>query len=419
MEAFINRDTIQNSLKNPFIIVTEKRKRNFATQKTETSNSNPCGYIEKHFILLLMKINICYLACITLRRPLVIWRTYNTAIIRLRKDFWGGNIPKLFHVGGKYYFNMYSPGWPSKAYNNIWKSELRRHAPGNMGDEKPFFAFLAITRKCPMKCEHCFEWDNLNQKESFTKEELLKVIDMYQQEGVQQFHFSGGEPMTRLKVLLELLRFSKEKSQCWVVTSGFNCTEENARLLKEAGCKGVMVSIDHHIPEMHNIFRGHSDSFDHATNAVRAVKKAGMVCAICVCATKSFIDGGHLLPYFEFAKNLGVHFVQLLEPKSVGHYEGKNVTLEENHIQILEDFFKKVNHSKKYKEYPTLLYHGYHQRRIGCLAGSRSVYIDSAGDVHSCPFCHTSSFNIIELIRKGNRTIPKKENVCPQFNKIA
>ena len=141
------------------------------------------------------------------------------------------------------------------------------------------------------------------------------------------------------------------------------------------------------------------------SNAVKAVKKAGMVSARSVCVTKAFIDG--------------VHFVQFLEPRRIGHYEGKNVLLKENHIQALEEFFKKVNHSKEYKNYPTLLYHGYHQRRVGCFAGSRSIYIDSAGDVHSSPFCHTKAFNIIELIRAGNDKTPMKENVCPQFNKIA
>ena len=264
-----------------------------------------------------------------------------------------------------------------------------------------------------MRCEHCFEWDNLNQKESFTKEDLLKVVDLYQREGVQQFHFSGGEPMVRFKDLLELLKYAKGKSECWVLTSGFNCTKENAKLLQAAGCKGVVVSIDHYIPELHNIFRGHADSFDHATNAVKAVKNAGIVTAISVCVTKAFIDGGHLLPYFKFAKNLGVHFVQFLEPRSIGHYEGKNVLLEENHIKLLEEFFKKVNHSKEFKNYPTLMYHGYHQRRVGCFAGSRSIYIDSAGDVHSCPFCHTKSYNIIDLIRKGTQSIPKKGKQLP------
>jgi MoaA/NifB/PqqE/SkfB family radical SAM enzyme len=391
---------------------------NKAERITAGISTSRCSIIERNIVWIAIRLRILYLACRELKQPLIIWKTYRS-LIRLRKDVWGGDLKKLYRIGGKYYFNMYTPSWPSRTYDNIWKSELRRHIPNTVSEEKTFFAFFAITRKCPMRCEHCFEWDNLNQKESFTKRDLFKVLDIYHNEGVQQFHFSGGEPMTRFKDLVELFKYNKGKSECWVVTSGFNCTYENAKLLKEAGCKGVVVSIDHYIPELHNIFRGHTEAFSHAINAVRAVKQAGLVTAISVCVTKAFIDGGHLMLYMEFAKELGVHFVQMLEPRSIGHYEGQNVLLQEKHIKTLEGFFKEMNHSKKYKNYPTLLYHGYHQRRVGCFAGSRSVYIDSAGDVHSCPFCHTSSFNIIEQIRKGNLNIPKKENSCPQFNKIA
>ncbi len=109
-----------------------------------------------------------------------------------------------------------------------------------------------------MRCEHCFEWDNLNQKESFTKEDLLNTVKLYQQQDVLQIHFSGGEPMVRIKDLLAIIEYASKKSECWVLTSGFNMTKENAGLLKEAGCKGVVVSIDHYIPEMHNLFRGHA-----------------------------------------------------------------------------------------------------------------------------------------------------------------
>jgi len=270
-----------------------------------------------------------------------------------------------------------------------------------------------------MRCEHCFEWDNLNQKESFTKDDLFKVVDLYQKEGVLQFHFSGGEPMVRFKDLVELIRFASKKSECWVLTSGFNVNDRTAKQLKEAGCKGMVVSIDHYIPEMHNLFRGHSSSFEKATDAVQAARKAGLIVSISVCATKPFLNGGHLLPYISFAKNLGVQFVQVLEPRSVGHYEGKNVLLEKKHIEELEKTFTEVNHSPVYKDYPTLLYHGYHQRRVGCFSGSRSVYVDSAGDVHACPFCHTKSYNIIELVRNNEKHLPKKENTCPQFKKIA
>ena len=71
------------------------------------------------------------------------------------------------------------------------------------------------------------------------------------------------------------------------------------------------------------------------------------------------------------------------------------------------------------EDFPTMMYHGFHQRRVGCYSGSRSVYVDSAGDVHACPFCHNKSYNIIDLVRKNVSQLPAKENKCPQFGKIA
>lgn len=225
--------------------------------------------------------------------------------------------------------------------------------------------------------------------------------------------------MVRIKDLLQLIHFASKKSECWVLTSGFNVNDHTARQLKQVGCKGMVISIDHYIPELHNLFRGNDTSYQQAVMAVKAARQEGIVVSLSVCATKHFIEGGHLMPYLDFAKSLGVQFVQVLEPRSVGHYEGKNVMLQEKHIAILEQIFTKVNHSPAYKDYPTMLYHGFHQRRVGCFSGSRSVYVDSAGDVHACPFCHTKSYNIISMIRKGDGKLPKKENWCPQFGKIA
>lgn len=376
------------------------------------------GRVERTITWWAIKLRIFYFACTVLKRPGLIIKTFKT-LLSLRNNVWGGDLKKIYKIGGKYYFNQYTPGWPSKNYDELIKSELRRHASPLSSEEKLSFVFLAITRKCPMRCEHCFEWDNLNQKEVFTKDTLFKTIDLFQKQGVLQFHFSGGEPMVRFKDLVQLIKFASRKSECWVLTSGFNFTRENAQILRQVGCKGVVVSIDHYLPEMHNLFRGNASSFDGAINAVKEAKLAGMVVSISVCATKGFIEGGHLLPYLNFAKGLGVHFVQVLEPKNVGHYNDKDVLLAARHINELDAVFKLVNHSTAYRQYPTMLYHGYHQRRVGCFSGSRSVYVDSIGDVHACPFCHTKSYNVIELLEKGKENLPIKENKCPRYEKIA
>jgi MoaA/NifB/PqqE/SkfB family radical SAM enzyme len=375
-------------------------------------------YLERAVIWWAIKSRIFYFACVILRKPAVIRRIFKK-MLSLRNSVWGGDLKKMYKVEGRYYFNLYTPGWPSKAYDDLIKAELKRQASPMVEREKLSFIFLAITRKCPLRCEHCFEWDNLNKKESFTKEDLYKVIDLYQKEGVLQIHFSGGEPMVRIRDLIDLVQYASVQSACWVITSGFNFTASNAWLLRTAGCTGVVVSIDHYIPELHNLFRGKEDAFQNAINAIVYAKRYGLVTSLSVCATKTFLDGGHLGPYMDFAKSLGVQFVQVLEPRQVGHYADKDVLLDEHHITLLEQTFTKMNHAPEYSNHPTLLYHGYHQRRVGCFSGSRSVYIDSAGDVHACPFCHTKSYNIISLIRANETVLPEKENKCPLFEKIA
>jgi MoaA/NifB/PqqE/SkfB family radical SAM enzyme len=399
------------------IPATQMATRAESIQQNSPNNGAP-GMFKRVLINWAIKCNIFWLSVVWLRNPRTIWKVYQH-MIKTRDAIWGGPMKKVYEVDGRYYYSIYSPGWPSKAYNNVIKRELLRHTHPDLSAEKPSFIFLAITRKCPMRCEHCFEWDNLNQKESFTKDDLLKTVQLYQQQDVLQIHFSGGEPMVRIKDLLDIIAFTSPKSECWVLTSGFNMTAQNARLLKQAGCRGIVVSIDHYTPEMHNLFRGHADSFKMAVQAVAMARQVGLVTALSVCGTRQFISQGSLLPYLDFARQLGVQFVQVLEPVAVGHYENKNVLLEETHINQLEQLFKKVNHSPEYKDYPTLMYHGFHQRRIGCFSGSRSVYIDSAGDVHACPFCHTKSFNVIDLIRSGQKVLPQKENQCPRFGKIA
>ena len=373
--------------------------------------------MKKKFVWIAIKLRVFLITLIKLRSPrktLVAYRNMD----KLRQETWGGTMRKICKVDGRYYFNIYTPGWPSAAYDRLISSEVLRYSTPEMAIEQLRFIFLAVTRKCPLRCEHCFEWDNLNKKETFSREELIQIVDLYQKQGVNQIHFSGGEPMVRFPDLLEIVRFAAIKSECYVVTSGFNLTRSNAVLLKAAGCRGMIVSIDHYLPEMHNQFRHHPEIFDRAVEGVKASLRAGLVTCLSVCATREFLDGGHLGPYMEFARGLGVHFVQVLEPKAIGHFAGKDVLLEEAHILLLEEFFKKVNQDPACSAFPTLMYHGYHQRRIGCYAGSRSVYIDSAGDVHACPFCHTRSYNIRTILNAQIKTLPEKANYCPRYGKV-
>ena len=202
--------------------------------------------------------------------------------------------------------------------------------------------------------------------------------------------------MLRVKDILNELNSADKKTEFWVLTSGYNFTEENATLLKTAGLKGVVISVDHFDPYRHNVFRGNMNSFKWVEDAVKNASAANLVIAFSICVTREFVSMQNLFAYASLAKNMGAAFIQILEPKPVGHYKDKNVLLEQSQLEVLEAFFWQMNYSGKYTDFPLVNYHGYYQRSTGCFAaGNRNLYVDTDGDLHACPFCHKKTGNVL------------------------
>jgi len=81
-------------------------------------------------------------------------------------------------------------------------------------------------------------------------------------------------------------------------------------------------------------------------------------------------------------------FVRIIEPRRIGRYSGKDVELGNRELAILNEFYQTSRIDIKYKDLPLVIYPGFHQRSSGCsCAGDRLLFVDSRGDIHSCPFC--------------------------------
>jgi MoaA/NifB/PqqE/SkfB family radical SAM enzyme len=304
-------------------------------------------------------------------------------------------IQKVARVNGKYYWDMYGVGWPSRAFVRNVKRECNRIESGSehAGMRN---VLMAITTKCPLQCEHCFEWNNLNIKERLSFSDLTIIIEKLIDHGVGQIHLSGGEPMMRYDEILKLLEKYSGPTGFWIITSGYGVTPERAQLLKKAGLTGLSVSLDHHLESNHNRFRNHRDAFAMAQQAVKAGNAAGLVTSLSLCSTREYTTAENLMTYAELARSWGVSFIQLLEPKAVGHYEGKPVHLSEEHKKVLKDFFITLNNHVAYSSYPNVIYHEYYMPTIGCRgAGNGTFYIDPLGEVHPCPFCRNASGNLV------------------------
>jgi MoaA/NifB/PqqE/SkfB family radical SAM enzyme len=323
-------------------------------------------------------------------------------------------LKKYRKVNSKYYSNYNAPGWPSRSFNRYII-----HLLNKMSQARPVTlhtVIFAITKKCGFKCEHCCEWENLNQPEILDKEDLLKIVTRFHKLGISQLQISGGEPLNRFSDILFLLDHIPVGIDCWIYTTGYQLTPQKAKTLKQHGLTGITISIDDHDPLKHDRFRGKQGAFLRAINACSFAVEAGLVVTFSICATRQFITEDNLMAYAKLAKKHGASFIQILEPKAVGHYSGKDVSLTKTQTLLLEQFFEKMNYSEEYLSYPLVAYHGYYSRRIGCAGGGKDyLYIDTDGDIHNCPFCQRKLFSAL------SDSIPEKigqmrKGGCAVFN---
>jgi MoaA/NifB/PqqE/SkfB family radical SAM enzyme len=304
---------------------------------------------------------------------------------------------RMVSVDGQFHWDMYAAPWPSKTFisNGIRESNRVNSPIGTHVGMRN--VLMAITTKCPLQCEHCFEWNNLNLPEKLSTEDLQAAIQKLIDYGVGQIHLSGGEPMMRYTDIITILNKFHENTGFWIITSGYGFTRERAQALKKAGLIGVSISLDHFDEYWHNNFRHHKQAYTMAVEAAQFCVEAGLVVNLSLCVTKDFLDRQNLQKYLELAKQLGASFVQLLEPKAVGHYEGKPVQLSIAERQALSDFYLETQRLPVYDQYPIVLYHEHYKKTLGCRgAGVGNFYIDPLGNVHACPFCRFGVGNIVK-----------------------
>ncbi len=136
----------------------------------------------------------------------------------------------------------------------------------------------AVTNKCNFKCSHCYSRNDPDEELDF--DTLSKCIKHAADAGVLSINFGGGEPLLR-KDLLDIAEFS---SKCGMRVSmnsnGYLIDAAMAGEIKKKGFTKVGISIDSHLPEVHDEFRGINGSHERAVRAVAYLNDAGIETSI-------------------------------------------------------------------------------------------------------------------------------------------
>jgi MoaA/NifB/PqqE/SkfB family radical SAM enzyme len=348
------------------------------------------------FIRLRMLLHIALIATYYHRNPFRGLKDLR-AIKAKRQSFQGLQpIRKYIRSGKRYYFSDNIPGWPSQAFKGFCRSEIMR-VSGQKGIRIPFSTvFMSITSKCPLRCPHCYELDNLSLNEVLTTDDLQVILKKIKDYGTYHLQFSGGEPLERLNDLLMLVGQTCKKADIWINTSGFGLTQEIAHSLKKAGLTGAEISLDHWKEEEHNAFRCHPESFFWVREAVKNCNAAGILTSLSLCATGKFISKDNMDNYIEQAMQWGVRIIRLLEPRETLRFRNKDTYLQPGQIALLEEYYRNASSPGKPLKYPLITYPAYHSRKTGCTGGGhRYIYIDPKGNIHPCPFCRRPAGNAV------------------------
>lgn len=135
----------------------------------------------------------------------------------------------------------------------------------------PKILFFLVTTECNYRCKHCHMWMNVSPPNSLNiveKENVVKQFAEFSPAGV--IIFCGGELMLKEDEFLRLTKIAHEaKSRSIAFTNASLINENNYEKILKSGLSELCISIDGHIPEIHDFIRGVKGSFEHVTKTIK------------------------------------------------------------------------------------------------------------------------------------------------------
>ncbi len=165
---------------------------------------------------------------------------------------------------------------PSDALRYGRKSKLLpSHLLQFSKDKKPVVVWNC-TKRCNLKCKHCYSTsDNTPAESEMSHEQGKALIDDLAEYGSPVLLFSGGEPLVR-QDMPDLAEYAISKGMRAVIsTNGTLIDDSTAQRLKKIGLSYVGISLDG-IGKNHDTMRCKDGAFDAAMRGIEACKKVGL-----------------------------------------------------------------------------------------------------------------------------------------------
>ena len=172
----------------------------------------------------------------------------------------------------------------------------------------------ALNNSCNFNCRHCYS--RVDTGDELGRDTLCTAMAHAAKIGVLAVNFGGGEPLLRPDLADIAACASKSGLQVSMNSNGYLLDRGTAALLKESGFSKVGISIDSHIPDVHDAFRGVPGSHDRACAALAHLAEAGIRTSISTVICR--INHTEVDPLIAFARLHGAQQINFHNFKCSG-----------------------------------------------------------------------------------------------------
>ena len=291
--------------------------------------------------------------------------------------------------------------------------------PGWLNDRqgrKLRYLRLSVTDRCDLKCQYCMPAEGIPaspREDVMTFEEIVRVVKVFKELGVQTVRLTGGEPLVR-KNLDELIRGIKDLGiDDIAMTSNATALRPLARRLVDAGLTRINISLDSVDADTFRTMTRGGD-LQRVIDGIEAIRDAG----IGTVKTNSVVVRGrnheHLRDIVDWAwdRDIVPRFIELM-PLGEGAKLGTDAVVPVAEMKRLLGDHIVREASPEHREdrgpagyVPAARGHGHKVGFIGAVTENfcercNRIRITAKGDIRAC-LASPKGLSLRDLMRQGH-----------------
>jgi radical SAM protein with 4Fe4S-binding SPASM domain len=253
---------------------------------------------------------------------------------------------------------------------------------------RPRLVGWEMTRQCNLRCPHCYSSATVEPRAELSTKKCFDLVDEMAALETEVIGFTGGEPLLREDLEAIARRAARNGIRTGITTNGLLLDARRAARLKRAGLSTVQISVDGSTPARNARMRATgAAAFERILEAARACRRLRLDVGFAMLLGAESLDDAR--PFLEFARREKVRWVRFCGFVPWG--AGKRVPVARRlgfcgRLDALRSFVEEARESKS----PVVMFDpGFGPTEPGnlfhpCVAGRKTLYLSSTGDVYPC-----------------------------------